>query len=101
MPSDYIRLLRRMRDESVIREESFAARYRYVPDETALRFARRWRQALSAEPLDWNELASIRKGALECQMRADISFYSFIGDIERDYVALRRAELELGGTLNL
>jgi aspartate/tyrosine/aromatic aminotransferase len=50
--------------------------------------------ALSCEPLDWAELSAIREEARENKMIADIAFFGFINELERDYSLLRQAELE-------
>jgi hypothetical protein len=94
MPSNYEKQLARIREESCRTEELYRARYSSGPPATALRLAQRWRVALSCEPLDWAELSAIREEARENKMIADIAFFGFINELERDYSLLRQAELE-------
>ena len=93
MRSDYQEQLARIRDESCRREELYLARYSSAPS-AALRLAQRWRCALSSEPLDWAELSAVREEAQTHRAVADVAFFGFINEIERDYTSLRQAELE-------
>jgi len=73
MPSNYEQQLTRIREESCRTEELFRARYSSGPPATAHRLARRWRVALSCEPLDWSELSAIREEARENKIPVVIS----------------------------
>jgi hypothetical protein len=94
MPSNYEKELARIREESCRREEVYRVRYSSGPPATALRLAERWRAVLSREPLDWAELSAIREEARENKIIADIAFFGFINELEKDYCLLRQAELE-------
>ena len=94
MPSNYEKLLSRIREESSRRQESYRVRYSSGPPAPALGLAQRWQAALSCEPLDWAELSAIRDEARESKTVADVAFFGFINELERDYSLLREAELE-------
>lgn len=94
MPSNYEKLLARIRDESSRRQELYRLRYSSGPRAMALRLVERWQAALSCEPLDWAQLSAIRDEAHKSKPVADVAFIGFINAIERDYSLLREAELE-------
>jgi len=94
MPSNYEKVLARIREESGRRQESYRVRYSSGPPAAALRLAQRWQAALSSEQLDWVELSAIREEAHKSKMVADVAFFGFINELERDYSLLRQAELE-------
>jgi hypothetical protein len=94
MPSNYQTLLSRLRDEGHQRLEFYRVRYSSGPPATALRLAQQWYAALASEPLDWRLLSAIRDEARENRMNADIAFFGFINELDRDYPLLRQAEME-------
>ena len=94
MPSNYETQLARIREESRRREELYRIRYASGTATTALQLAQRWRVALSSEPLDWAELAAIREEARENRMVADVAFFGFINELEKDYCLLRELQSE-------
>lgn len=93
MSANYQQLLTKLRDEGRKREELYLIRYTSGPS-VALQLAKRWRDALSSEFLDWTELSAIREEARAHRAVADVAFFGFINGLERDYVSLRQAELE-------
>jgi len=94
MSTAYEKQLARIRQQSRQREEVFEMRYGGSDDSTALRLARRWRAALSVEPLDWFEISAIREEARFSRVDTDVALFGFANAIERDYTLLRRAEIE-------
>jgi hypothetical protein len=93
VPSEYQQHLARIRDQNCRREEVFRARYQ-LGTSKALSLAQRWRLALISEPLDWNELSSVRDEARSQRPASDVALFGFINQLEQDYELLRKSDLE-------